>query len=60
MVRDMHEDLVQLARMAHDAKRCGDAAKACQCYSEIMHITTKLAQSERQDAEADGTMAAKP
>jgi spore coat polysaccharide biosynthesis protein SpsF len=60
MVRDMHEDLVQLARMAHDAKRSGDAAKACQCYSEIMHITTKLAQSERQYAEADGTMAAKP
>lgn len=54
MVRDMHEDLMQLARTAHEAKLGGDATKAGRCYSEILRITNKLAQTERQEGATPG------
>lgn len=42
MVRDMHNDITELASLAHGAQLDGDVEKAKRCYSEIVRIATKL------------------
>lgn len=45
MVRDMHNDIVALTQIAHEAHLNSDIPRAQLCYSEIKHIVKLLGES---------------